>query len=101
MDAMIDGIDAVIRTFTASIHRAIDAEVKRQVGQLVRELPEKPAPEAEVSADKGKRGPKEGSKAQAKPCPVTGVLNTHRRFSYLMPEARTPENLAKFKRGGK
>jgi hypothetical protein len=32
---------------------------------------------------------------------VTGVLNTHRRFSYLMPEARTPENLAKFKRGGK
>ena len=46
-----------------------------------------------------KSGPKEGSKAQAKPCPVTGVLNTHRRFSYLMPEARTPENLAKYKKG--
>lgn len=36
--------------------------------------------------------------AEAKPCPVTGVLNTHKRFSYLMPEARTPANLAKFKK---
>jgi hypothetical protein len=95
MDAMLE-IDTVIKAFTHNIQRAIDAEVKRQIGQVVRETP--------IPMDaplKGKRGPKEGSKAQAKPCPVTGVLNTHRRFSYLMPEVRTPENLAKFKRGGK
>ena len=29
--------------------------------------------------------------------PVTGVMNTHRRFSYLMPEVRTAANLKKFK----
>lgn len=100
MDAMLE-IDTVIKAFAHNIQRAIDAEVKRQVGQMVREAPVLPALEVEAKADKGKRGPKEGSKAQAKPCPVTGVLNKHRRFSYLMPEVRTPENLAKFKRGGK
>jgi hypothetical protein len=94
MDAMLE-IDTVIKAFTHNIQRAIDAEIKRQVGQVVRETPVLPV------TTKGKRGPKEGSKAQAKPCPVTGVMNTHRRFSYLMPEVRTPENLAKFKRGGK
>lgn len=36
-------------------------------------------------------------KAEMKPCPVTGILNTHRRFSYLMPEVRTAANLKKFK----
>jgi hypothetical protein len=35
-----------------------------------------------------------------KPCPVTGVPNKHRRFSYLMPEARTPENLIKYRMSG-
>lgn len=40
-------------------------------------------------------------KGMLKPCPVTGVLNSHRRFSYLMPEVRTPENLAKFKGAAK
>ena len=36
--------------------------------------------------------------AELRPCPVTGILNRHRRFSYLMPEARTIENLNKFKK---
>ena len=49
----------------------------------------------------GKRASKKAalasSKAQMKPCPVTGILNTHRRFSYLMPEVRTAANLKKFK----
>jgi hypothetical protein len=93
MDTTLE-IDTVIAAFAHNIQRAIDAEVKRQVGQMIRETPVLPTPEK-------KRGPKEGSKAVAKPCPVTGVPNTHRRFSYLMPEVRTPENLAKYKRGGK
>ncbi len=96
-------LDAAIFTFKLKVLHYIESEVRNQINQNLDNIlpPPAPAPEAEVSADKGKRGPKEGSKAQAKPCPVTGVLNTHRRFSYLMPEARTPENLAKFKRGGK
>jgi len=36
--------------------------------------------------------------AELRPCPVTGILNRHRRFSYLMPEVRTVENLNKFKK---
>jgi hypothetical protein len=36
-----------------------------------------------------------------KPCPVTGIPNKHLRYSYLMPEARTPENLAKFRKAKK
>lgn len=44
---------------------------------------------------------RKSTQAAMKPCPVTGVLNKHRRFSYLMPEVRTPENLAKFKGAAK
>lgn len=43
------------------------------------------------------RPAKADGKAEMKPCPVTGILNTHRRFSYLMPEVRTAANLKKFK----
>jgi hypothetical protein len=86
----------VMDTFVHKLGAAIDAEVRRQ---MVTKLDEA-IKQGDVSVrDAKKTGPKEGSKAQAKPCPVTGVLNTHRRFSYLMPEARTPENLAKYKRG--
>lgn len=45
----------------------------------------------------GKPGRKQRKPLEAKPCPVTGVLNKHLRFSYLMPEVRTPENLAKYR----
>jgi hypothetical protein len=38
-----------------------------------------------------------GAAGLLKPCPVTGIMNSHRRFSYLMPEARTAENLAKYR----
>jgi len=43
-----------------------------------------------------KRGP-----LTEKPCPVTGILNKHLRYSYLMPEVRTPENIAKYRMGKK
>ena len=48
-----------------------------------------------------RRGPKPGIAAALKPCPVTGIPNKHRRFSYLMPEARTPENLEKYRKQSK
>lgn len=53
--------------------------------------------ETAAAAEKHKRLRKPRAKVAPKPCPVTGTLNTHLRFSYLMPEARTPENLAKYK----
>ena len=95
----MDEISVVMNQFQNALKDVINAEVRRQVSAMVRDIP---ADEPIFAAHSvNKRGPKAGTKAQSKPCPVTGVLNTHRRFSYLMPEVRTPENLAKFKRGGK
>lgn len=90
----MDEISVVMHQFQSALKAVIDAEVRRQVSAMVREVPEP------VSVPTTKqRGPKPGAKAESKPCPVTGIPNTHRRFSYLMPEVRTPENLAKFKKG--
>lgn len=93
----MDEISVVMHQFQSALKNVIDAEVRRQVSAIVRDTPATPTP---VWEPPKQRGPEKGTKAQAKPCPVTGVLNTHRRFSYLMPEARTPENLKKFKKGG-
>lgn len=55
-------------------------------------------PKTQVKPKKAKKpGPKPGLKAVPRPCPVTGTLNTYRRFSYLMPEVRTAANLKKYK----
>lgn len=93
----MDEISVVMTKFQAALNAAVASEVRRQVTEMIGtgEMPLVPAVPVK------QRGPEKGSKAQAKPCPVTGVLNTHRRFSYLMPEVRTPGNLKKFKRGGK
>lgn len=97
----MDEISVVMHQFQSALKNVIDAEVRRQVSAMMREMPVEPVFPVPAWEPPKQRGPEKGTKAQAKPCPVTGVLNTHRRFSYLMPEARTPENLAKFKRGGK
>ena len=99
---MNDTIDSVLAQFKHSIVRAIDAEVRRQITASLDDVlkPSPKAREPEKPAAKKRRGPPMGTVAVAKPCPVTGIPNTHRRFSYLMPEARTPENLAKYKKGG-
>lgn len=96
-------IRTVMDTFVHKLGAAIDAEVRRQMIGALDEAIKTGTVKVEDAkvATKSKTGPKEGTRAVAKPCPVTGVLNTHRRFSYLMPEARTPENLAKYKRGAK
>ena len=91
----MNDLDLALNTFKTKILGYIDAEVRRQITANLDTILPAPSPEAK------KRGPKAGNKATAKPCPVTGIPNTHRRFSYLMPEARTPENLAKFKGGKK
>lgn len=50
-----------------------------------------------AKAPKAAKAKKAAGGAEMKPCPVTGVMNTHRRFSYLMPEVRTAANLKKYK----
>lgn len=107
----MDEISIVMNQFQNALKDVINAEVRRQVSAMVRDMPVVPSnnvPHAVVGSTSiseveykptKTRGPKPGIKAESKPCPVTGVLNTHRRFSYLMPEARTPENLKKFKKG--
>lgn len=55
------------------------------------------AEETAAAAEKHKKLRKPRAKVAPKPCPVTGILNTNLRYSYLMPQARTPENLAKYK----
>lgn len=93
----------LIRTLTDALYELFAAEAPEKPTTKYCAVRAKSTPKAVETkeARKPARGPKKGSKAPKKPCPVTGTLNTHRRFSYLMPEVRTPENLAKFKGGGK
>lgn len=94
--------DALYELFATDVGSVQTAATKEPKAQTKGRRGKKPVLKAvETKPVKKTRGPKKGVKAPQKPCPVTGVLNTHRRFSYLMPEVRTPENLAKFKGGGK
>ena len=102
----------LIRTLTDTLYELLTIEptVSEVPKSIVARTPSKAHgkvlvtkanPRTKVKIVRNKRGPAKGTKAASKPCPVTGILNTHRRFSYLMPEARTPENLAKYKGGAK
>lgn len=97
----------LIRTLTDALYELFATEVSETVTKAPKiakaaKAAAKPVLKS-VPAKTGKKspGPKKGAKAPQKPCPVTGILNTHRRYSYLMPEARTPENLAKYKGASK
>jgi len=80
LDVAVDGVDVVYPVAVTSKQAVADTR----------------KPDTRRLGDK-----QPGGKGVQKPCPVTGVPNSYRRFSYLMPEARTPENLAKFKGGAK
>lgn len=94
----------LIRTLTDALYELFAADVGETAAKTLKtaKVAAKPVLKS-VPAKTGKKspGPKKGAKAPKKPCPVTGVLNTHRRFSYLMPEVRTAENLAKYKGASK
>lgn len=76
----------MIPRLQAAVHKEARKLIKQEAGSLL------------AFIESGKAS---GGAGMLKPCPVTGIPNSHRRFSYLMPEARTPENLAKFKAGKK
>lgn len=78
VDQVLPRLEAIVREETRKVLLGDPAALMRVIG-------ERPVV---------KREPK---KATPKPCPITGILNTGRRFSYLMPEVRTPENLAKYR----
>lgn len=101
------GYGDIVKRFTAVIEDMVALAVTTA----------QPSTKRGSKAVKGKRGRTKGTPLEAfhkrhkadqsalkgrtipeKPCPVTGKLNRHRRFSYLMPEVRTPENLVKFRR---
>lgn len=104
---------SVVQSMAASIEMVIENEVRRRVitalnvirpGDLIHAQPtaivHAPSAPAGLVRQDRRRGPSRyrGVPIEPKPCPVTGILNKHRRWSYLMPEARTPENLRKFRR---
>jgi hypothetical protein len=98
------------RVYVAMLSEAVEKAGVATLGQTlsVKSLPAsskshgkvavtKANPRTKVKVVRGKRGPKKGLKATPRPCPVTGILNTYRRFSYLVPEVRTAANLKKYK----
>lgn len=105
-------VTAVTTLLTKYEEQAMEKALKLASDKTPMKLAKKASPKkisearkliAKVDASKAKKKPVKAKKigAELKPCPVTGILNKHRRFSYLMPEARTPENLAKFKGAAK
>ena len=82
----MDDISIVIHQFQDALKGAIDAEVRRQISQMIGnkkvELP------VVVESIKGKRGPKTGSTAAGKPCPVCGLVNKGRRFRFYCADHR-------------
>lgn len=70
---------------------------KRDIKSEAKEIENKKEDADTVTVRHHMRRSLAGTKAEMKPCPVTGIPNTHRRFSYLMPEVRTAANLRKYK----
>ena len=90
MDILVEGSKAAHILPTKSGVK-VQASIRGPKRKLKAVAAAKAAPKVKARKTTRKGG------AMLKPCPVTGIPNKHRRFSYLMPEARTPENLAKYK----
>lgn len=87
---MMDEIKTVIDSFSHSLERAIQNEVRRQMlEQLDTAMKQQAMPVVEDKPAPRRGGPPVGTKAQPKPCPTCGVLNTARRFRFYCAEHRT------------
>jgi len=107
-------IKMAINRMLASLEVAVENEVRRRVimaistirtatpipmAQPVAAPQPTPAPQPmPVNKSNPRASRYRGVAIQPQPCPVTGIPNKHRRFSYLMPEVRTAENLRRFRR---
>ena len=106
MEAMIDQLASqnattILENIQARVREQTELKVQAGLGQLVSGTT---APAKVVKAagtGTAKRGPKKGSTATKKGCPVCGVLNTRRRVSYLCDAHTNPANAAKYKGSSK
>lgn len=94
-------ISEVVSRFATEIENMVRSRVDQEFASRFDELKDsilkgnRRAPRAGAARKLGGVGT--GKPAELVPCPVTGEANKGRRFSYLMPEARTAENLKKFR----
>lgn len=79
----MSAIETVLKNLLPKLEKAVQSEARKMIKKEIEPL---------VKLTKSHSG----APGLLRACPVTGVMNSHRRFSYLMPEARTPANLAKY-----
>lgn len=79
----MSAIETVLKNLLPKLEKAVQSEARKLLKKEIQPL---------IRLTKAHSG----APGLLRPCPVTGVMNSHRRFSYLMPEARTPANLAKY-----
>lgn len=93
----------LVASFVAELEAAIESRVNGNVADKFEKLKAEilggraPRGASSVATKPSRPGRKPPNKADMKPCPLSGTMNAGRRFSYLMPEYRTPENLKKFR----
>lgn len=96
-------IRSIVDRFTSELEDAVRQQVNDQFAARFDEFRGsllgggRRAPSLTRLVRGGGAGGRPGREAELKPCPVCGTLSKARRFSYLCPEHRTNENLAKFK----
>lgn len=95
--ATIQGLDGLILTFVKGVESAVTQHVTAQIkGKILAAFGDE-APAKTVKPAKAAKAAKVKTPGGSmKPSPVSGQMNNHRKFSFLMPEERTPENLAKY-----
>lgn len=101
---------SILEKMLAAMEVAVENEVRRRMIAAFAEFQMRgpiptantPAPAATHAPAGNRENPRasrfRGVSIDPQPCPVTGIPNKHRRFSYLMPEVRTAENLRRFRR---
>jgi len=106
---------SILEKMLAAMEVAVENEVRRRMiaafaefqmrgPQMQVPIPtvDTPVPAAAPAPADNRENPRasrfRGVSIDPQPCPVTGILNKNRRFSYLMPEVRTAENLRRFRR---
>lgn len=87
-DAMAE-IKTTMDTFVVKLSAAIQDEVRRQMLEKLDEAIRMGGVPAAVAPEPKRSGPKVGTKAQPKPCPKCGVLNTARRYRFYCPQHRS------------
>lgn len=98
----------IVDAFMAEIEEAVTRRVNEEFANRFDELREDILKGSARAPSVSRRGAASRStvraaprrtlrKAEMRPCPVTGILNSARRYSYLMPEHRTKENLEKYR----